>query len=174
MKRTPSDTENKLLLLHAIDRLGAVTAEQLLVFVVENDHMGYISLQLGLAELADAGLIRKRPHPLGTLYVLTGKGRDSLSLFEKRIPYSRLTSVQEQATDWRQRFKLEKQMPASFEKTEGGEYTVRLRLIEHDADLIDLRISVPTHEQAQQFCDAWIKQASSIYATIVRSLGEDE
>ena len=51
MQRHPSETENKLLLLHAIDRLGSATSQQLLTFVVENELMDYISLQLGLAEL---------------------------------------------------------------------------------------------------------------------------
>lgn len=172
MQRQPSDTENKLLLLHTIDRLGAVTAEQLLLFMTDNEQMGYISLQLGLAELDDAGLIRKQMHPLGTLYVLTGKGRDSLSMFQKRVPHSRLVTVDDQATKWRQRFRREKQMLASFEKKADGDYVVSLRLLEHDADLLKLELSVPTHEHAQAFCDAWIGQATGIYAHIMHTLGE--
>ena len=64
MQRHPSETENKLLLLHAIDRLGAATSQQLLTFVVENELMDYISLQLGLAELDESGFLRK--HGQGT------------------------------------------------------------------------------------------------------------
>ena len=80
MQRHPSETENKLLLLHAIDRLGAATSQQLLSFVVENELMDYISLQLGLAELDESGFLRKQPHALGTLYALTGKGHDALMM----------------------------------------------------------------------------------------------
>lgn len=174
MERRPSETENKLLLLHAMDRLGAVTAEQLLVFMVENQQMDYVSLQLGLAELNEAGLVRKRSHPLGALYALTGKGRDSLSLFEKRVPHSRLQTVNEQAAQWRQRFRREKQMLAGFDKLASGDYAVRLRLLENDEDLLDMTLSVPTHEHAQRFCDEWIAQASSIYAYIMHALGEEK
>ena len=173
MQRTPSDTENKLLLLHAIDRLGSVTAEQLLVFMVENEQMGYIELQLGLAELDDAALIRKQTHALGTLYVLTGKGRDSLALFEQRIPHSRLASVDERAAKWRQRFRREKQMLADFSRNERGEYVVSLRLLEREAELLNMTINVPTHEAAEQFCKAWHGQAAPIYAHIMKALGED-
>lgn len=174
MERRPSDTENKLLLLRAIDRLGAVTAEQLLVFMVENELMGYIALQLGLAELCESGLVRKQPHALGTLHAITGKGRDALSMFENRVPHSRLASIDECAAAWRKRFRREKTMPADFEKLENGTYAVRLRLLENDENLLDMTIGVPTHEEAQRFSDAWQEAASSIYAHIMRTLGEGE
>lgn len=174
MQRKPSDTENKLLLLHAIDRLGTVTAEQLLVFVVEYNQMDYISLQLCLAELAESGLVRKRKHALGTLYVLTGKGHDSLALFRERIPYSRLELVDKAAANWRQRFRRERQMLANFEKKDNGEYVVHLQLFEQDAELLRLDIAVPTHANAQRFSDAWMDRAPDIYAHIMHALGEGE
>lgn len=172
MQRKPSDTENKLLLLHAIDRLGAVTAEQLLVFVVENEQMDYISLQLCLAELDDAGLLRKQKHALGTLYALTGKGHDSLAMFQERIPYSRLAKVDDAASNWRHRFRKEKQQLCDFEKKENGEYIVHLRLLERNEELFRLDLNVPTHAHAQRFCDAWMDQAPDIYAYIMYALGE--
>ncbi len=172
MQRRPSDTENKLLLLYAIDRLGAVTAQQLLVFMVENDFMDYISMQLGLAELADAGLFRRQKHPLGTLYALTGKGHDTLDMFLAKLPHSRRTALEELAATWRVRFRREKQMLSDIRKEESGDYTVCLRLIERDSDLLTMNVSVPTHKQAQRFCDAWIAQATNIYAHIMHALGE--
>lgn len=172
MQRTPSDTENKLLVLYIIERLGAVTAEQLLVFMVENEQMGYVSLQLGLAELDDAGLVRKRKHPLGTLYALTGKGRDSLSMFTPRIPQSRRGAVDKAAEAFRLRFRREKQLLADFQKREEGDYVVHLRLFERDVELLGLQISVPTHAHAQLFCDTWQSQASNIYAHVMHTLGE--
>lgn len=172
--RNPSDTENKLVLLHAIDRLGGVTAEQLLLFMVENEAMGYIEVQLGLSELVDAGLLRKQLHVLGTLYLLTGKGHDSLFLFRDRVPHSRLFSMDESAKQWRLRFSREKQMVADFEKISDHEYCVHLQLLERNENLLALKISVPTRKIAQQFCDGWIAQASNIYAHIMYALGEDE
>lgn len=174
MQRHPSETENKLLLLHAIDRLGAVTAQQLLSFVVENELMDYISLQLGLAELDEAGFLRKQAHALGMLYALTGKGHDALMMFRKRVPLSRLSGIDKIADVWRTRFRREKQMLSTFEKRGDSDYEVRLRLLEQGSDLLDLRVSVPSHEMAQRFSDAWEARAGQIYETIMRSLGEEE
>lgn len=174
MQRRPSDTENKLLLLYAIERLGAVTAQQLLQFMVDNELMDYISMHLALAELDEAGHVRKEKHALGTLYALTGKGHDILDMFSARIPYSRHSHIDEIATVWKRRFRREKQMLSDFSKKDNGEYSVRLRLLENDADILDLTMNVPTREHAQRFCDAWIAQAASIYSHIMHSLGEGE
>lgn len=172
MPRQPSDTENKLLLLHAIDCLGAVTAEQLLQFVVENDQMDYISLQLFLSDMVESGLLRRQKHHLGELYGLTDEGQAALALFRERVPHSRLASVAESAALWRERFSREKQMVADFSKKANGEYIVYLRLLEKSEALLQMEISVPTHTHAQRFCDAWVARAPEIYAGIMHSLGE--
>lgn len=174
MQRNPSDTENKLLLLHAIDRLGGVTAEQLLLFMVENEAMGYIEVQLGLSELVDAGLLRKQMHALGALYLLTGKGHDSLFMFRDRVPHSRLFVIDESAEQWRLRFRREKQMVADFKKISDHAYCVHLQLLERNESLLAMKINVPTRKIAQQFCDGWIAQASNIYTYIMYTLGETE
>lgn len=174
MQRTPSDTENKLLLLHAIECLDGVTAQQLLLFMVENEAMGYIEVQLGLAELVDTHLLKKQNHALGTLYALTAKGRDSLSLFRERVPHSRLVAITESATAFSHRFRREKQMLADFQKVKEDAYCVSLRLVEKDENLMEIKINVPTQKIAQQFCDAWIARASGVYSYIMNALGEHQ
>ena len=173
MQRRPSDLENKLLLLHAVDRLGAVTAPQLLAFMAENDGMDYITLQLCLAELDDAGLLRRRPHALGMLYTLTGEGLDTLSMFRARVPHSRLEGINRVADNWRIRFRRERQMLSDFERAPNGDYAVRLRVMERNEPLLDMTISVPTHGQAQRMCDAWAARAGDTYAHITQALAEE-
>lgn len=170
--RRPSDAENKLLLLYAVDRLGPLTAQQLLVFMVEHDVMDYVSIQLGLASLVDAKFLSKRAHALGILYSPTEKGNESLTMFDKKIPISRRAHIDEQVAIWRARFKQERQSLSGFSRAPGGEYIVHLQLLERDANLFDLRINAPTSKIAQRFCDAWIGEASGIYAYIMNKLGE--
>jgi len=170
MLRRPSDAENKLLLLYAVERLGPLTAQQLLLFMVEHDVMDYISIQLGLASLVDAKFLGRRAHALGILYSPTEKGNESLSMFEEKVPHSRRAHIDEQVAVWRARFRQERQMLASFSKARGGEYAVRLQLLEHDENLLDINVSIPTHKMAQGFCDAWIAEASGVYAYIMDTL----
>lgn len=174
MERRPSDLENKLLLLYTLEKLGPVTANQLLAFMAENGLMEYIPLQLGLAELMEAEHVKPEPHAAGQLYKLTAKGRDSLALFEGRLPYSVVRQIEERLDPWKRRFRRERQMLADFDKLENGEYRVRLRLLEWGSETLDLAIIVATGRQAQQFCDAWIHKAGDVYAHIIHSLGGED
>lgn len=170
--RRPTETENKLLLLYAADKLGPTTAQQLLVFMVENDAMDYVSIQIGLAELTESGLLRRRAHAAGQLYALSEDGKETLRMFAGKIPHSRAVPIDEAAETFKIRFRRELEMPSSFEKVDEGQYVVRLSLLEQEISLLSLSVNVPTHKIAQQFCDAWSHKASDVFAHIMHTLGE--
>lgn len=171
--RQPSMTEQKLVTLYALDRLGPTTAVQLLRFMVENELMDYIALQLSTAELEEMGLLRKLPHALGALYAPSAKGYDTLKLFHSRIPHSRAMLMDGIAQEWKRRFSEEKQVLADWEETPSGEYVARLRLLEGELSLLDVRVSLPTREQASRFCQRWPRTANQVYAQLMQALGDD-
>jgi len=166
-------TEQKLVTLYALDRLGPATALQLLRFMVENEMMDYIALQLSTAELDDMGLLSKLPHPLGALYAPSAKGYETLELFRSRIPHSRAARIDEIAQVWKRRFSEEKQVLADWESMPTGEYVARLRLLEGELALLDIRVSLPTREQANRFCRRWPEAAGELYARMMQTLGEE-
>ena len=166
-------TEQKLVTLYALDRLGPTTAVQLLRFMVENELMDYIALQLSTAELDEMGLLRKLPHALGALYAPSAQGYEALKLFHSRIPHSRATRIDEIAPEWKRRFREEKQVLADFETTPSGEYVAHLQLFEGELPLFDARVSLPTREQASRFCRRWPQAANELYAHFMQVLGEE-
>ncbi len=172
--RQPSMTEQKLVTLYALDRLGPTTALQLLRFMVENEMMDYIALQLSTAELDEMGLLRKLPHALGALYAPSAQGYKALDLFRDRIPYSRATEIDAIAPNWKRRFREEKQVLGDWEKMPSGEYQVHLKLLESELPLLEMHISLPTREQATQFCARWPQEAGALYAHLMHTLGENE
>ncbi len=171
--RKVSDVENKLLLLLAVEQLGPATSLQLLQFFVENDLMDYITLQLALGELLQGGQLSNKPHVLGTLYALTGAGRDTLSLFANRLPYSLAQRIRTPAAGWRIRFQREKQMPASFSRREDGLFALHLQLMEKDLPLMDLTAALQTWEEADLFSRRWPDRAEAVYGYLMQSLGGD-
>lgn len=172
--RNPSMTEQKLVTLYALDRLGPATALQLLRFMVESGLMDYIALQLSVAELDEMGLLRKLPHALGALYAPSAQGYEALQLFQSRIPHSRAARIDEIAPEWKRRLREEKQVLSDWEKVPSGEYIVHLKLLESELPLLDMRISVPTREQANRFCERWPKAAGGLYAQMMQTLGEED
>ncbi len=169
--REPTPIEHKLVILLALDQLGPTTALQLLRYMVENELMDYITLQLAIAELDDTALVRKVPHTLGTLYAPSAQGYETLRAFQGRIAPSRIEHIRSTAAAWGQRFRTEKQILSDWRQAPTGEYIVRLQLMEQELMLLDLSVTVATREQAGTFCARWPEAAPELYAQMMRALG---
>lgn len=170
----PKLTENKLLMLYAINLLGPVTNEQALRFFVENDYMDYIDLQLSLAELADGGLLLMSAEPLGRTYSLSGLGKDAVRFFQREVPASRLASVDERYPQWRETFVRESRVFADYDRGPAGDMVVRLAARENGVLLFEMNISVPGKNEAKAVCDRWQERSDEIYAQVMRLLLENE
>ena len=169
----PTPTENRLILLLMLEKLGACSAQQLLALTTEGEIMDYIELQIGLGDLTEAGMLRTREHEIGKLYSLSQSGRETLAMFLGHIPNSRRERVETLCAAWKERVSREKHVLSDW-REEGDGFVVRLRLLEQDMTLMDLRLNVPTRAQAGIMCKRWSDCAGDIYAGLMHSLGEDE
>lgn len=165
------DSEQKLVILYALHRLGPVTGIQLLQFLVEEDLMNYFILQLNLCELQEQGQIAERPHPFGTLLEVTDAGKFTLESFDQRIPASRREQIDSICDVWRGLFLTEQQTLAeSFPFSDGG-LCVRLRLLEGETTLVDLLVTLPDATHIPQLQQRWRGGAQEIYSAISQLLG---
>ena len=123
------DSENRLLTLYAMERLGPVTDMQLLEFMVEKDLMNYFTLQLGLSEMEERGCVRRTEHPLDPLLRITSAGRAVVTEFLPKLPQSRRALVDAAAPEYRARFRLQQQTPAESTCLPDGRLCLRLRLL---------------------------------------------
>ncbi len=171
-RKTP-DLENRLLILYAIDRFGPLSSLQILQFLAEHDLMDYITLQLTLGDLTQTGHLCATPHALGLLHTLTPAGKESLNLFLHRLPYSLRTLVQASLPGWKKRFQREAQMLSDFHRQEDGTYALRLRLMEKDAPLLDMVITLSARDAADQYSRRWEKAAPLFYGFLMQELGDD-
>lgn len=171
-RKTP-DLENKLLILFAVDQLGPLTSLQLLQFLAEYDLMDYITMQLTLGDMLLSGHLSSIPHALGTLYTLSREGRESLSLFLRRLPHSTRSLIRDAIPKWKPRFARETQMLADFHSREDGAYELRLRLMEKDSSLLDMTLSLPTRDMADRLSRRWPAAAPAFYGYLMKELGDD-
>lgn len=171
--RKVSPLEHKLLILYTIRQLGSVTNLQLLQFMVDNSLMDYMTLQLALGEMVESGQLALIPHALGDLYQLTPQGEESLSMFVKRVPYSRRKAAREAAVSWKRLFELEQQLLSHFDKREDGRFILSLSLLEDNAPLMLIRLLLPAWNMADLFARTWPRQAQGIYDYVLRTLGAD-
>ncbi|MBR4080225.1 MAG: DUF4364 family protein [Clostridia bacterium] len=166
------DSENKLVILYALDRLGPVTGMQLLQFLVEMDLMNYFGMQLNLAELQEQQQVAERAHPLGGLLLITEKGAYTLAEFVHRIPSSRRELIDGSAQIWREKFRNEQQTLAeSFPLSDGGT-CIRLRLMEGDSALLDLLLTVPDGASMTFLSRRWRAAAQDVYRMLTMTLSD--
>lgn len=167
------ETENRLVILYALRRLGPVTAMQLLQAMAEGDLMNYITMQLSLSDMESQGQITQRAHPLGSLIEMTGEGDFILRSFEKRIPASRRAVIDEHAADWQQRFAAEQMAPAEAFTLPDGRSVIHLRLLDRAATLMDLMLYLPGGQSFPLLAQRWRACVQAVYATVLGQLTAD-
>ena len=167
------ETENRLIILYTLRRLGPVTAMQLLQAMAEADLMNYITMQLALSDMESQGQIGQHAHPLGNLIEITGEGDFILRSFEKRIPASRRALIDERADGWRSRFQAEQMAPAEAFTLPDGRTVIHLRLLDKAATLLDLMLYLPAERSFTLLPERWRGCVQATYATMLAQLTAD-
>ena len=167
------EAENRLIILDALRRLGPITTMQLLQAMAEADLMNYITMQLALSDMEAQGQITQRAHPLGNLIEVTGEGDYILDSFEKRIPASRRTLIDERAEGWKERFATEQMAPAESFTLPDGRTVIHLRLLDSAATLMDLMLYLPAGESLTLLPERWRSCVQVTYSTVLAHLTAD-
>ena len=170
MRRRPTLTENKLMLLYILRQVGEMTNQQALRYVVENDVMDYIDLQLALAELCEQNMITRVDTEYGLMHTVSGEGVRALDMFVSEVPSSRLAQVDSQRDDWAGRFKRERQLPCAYRRDADGLYQARMRVLEPGRKLMDMQLTLPDRDTARQVCDNYPARADQLYAVVIDML----
>ncbi len=164
------ETENRLIILYTLRRLGPVTGMQLLQAMAESDLMNYITMQLALSEMEQQGQITMRAHPLGNLIEMTGEGDYILDSFERRIPASRRAAIDGCAAEWKTRFQTEQMAPAESFTLQDGRMCIHLRLLDEAATLMDLMLYLPGGQQMTLLPERWRACVQITYSTVLAHL----
>ena len=172
-RRVP-DNEQKLIVLYCLDRFGPCTQWQLLQFLANRDLMNYFDMMFALTDLCAGGQAVRNGKPTGSVYEITAAGREALRLFGGRVPKSAAALVDESADALRAAFRQEAHAQQSIRQTDRGDWEVALSTAEQDAELMSLRLNVPTRDLAQRLSARWPQKAAEIYETVFRLLSEEE
>ena len=97
-------------------------------------------------------------------------GKVGLSYFEKNMSDSIRLEVDSYILEKGYEMRNENSITAEYYRTPEQEYTVQLGVLEKNAPLIQLKITVPTEEMAKNLCHNWPKRSQEIYASVMTSL----
>lgn len=161
----------KLIILYMLSKVNfSLSNGQITDFILEKEYTDYMTLQQALAELLEVRLIQVDASSKNSLYNITDEGLETLGFFENRIS----DQIKEDITSYIQShgYELynERSVLTDFSKNADNEYAVRCRVMEKKSPLIDLTITVPTLQDAEQVCRNWENVSQPLYAHIMAEL----
>lgn len=172
-RRTPED-EQRLIVLYSLMHLGPCSDLQLLQFLSDQDLSNYFEMMFALNDLCDRGQAVRQKRKTGIYYMATQAGAEALELFGGRVPGSVKAALEKEGEEWRRQFQTEAQTAGNIKKTPRGDYELTFTVIEKDAEVMRLSLSVPSREIAAQLTERWPRRAAKVYDGVFRALMEDD
>lgn len=169
--------ENKvrILICHILASAGEPLSFDLLTDAVLADEVAnYFEFAGAATALAGLDCVRAFRGAGGELvYELTDKGREVAATLSHELPPAVRERAGENVRALIKRRRIEKENLAAIDKVEDG-YTVHMRVTDIGADLMELRLFMPTFEQAQKAKARFLADPASAYRHVLTALAEIE
>ena len=139
-------------------------------FILDKGYTNFLTLQQAIGELLDNQLILQKKEANKVMLSITKEGKDTLSYFENRISDVIKSEVREFMIENNKKLKNDYSITSNYYKSVSGEYEAQLVAKEKEVVLVDLKISVPTKEIAEDVCLNWQKRNEEIYQMLMQKL----
>lgn len=161
----------KLIVLYMLKKVAfPLTKTQISDFILGHEYTNFLTLQEVFADLIEADYVIEEVVRNRTFLNMTEEGRNTLSFFENRIS----DAIKEEISTYLDENKLEIREEISvqsrFYKNTSGEFDAQLIAKDNDTVLINLILSVPTEDMAQNVCDNWQQRNQEIYKYLTTQL----
>ena len=139
-------------------------------FILDKGYTNYMTLQQAIGELIDNQLITQKKDANRALLSITPEGQDTLKYFENRISDAIKEDITSFLMENKTQLKNDYSITSNYYKSVSGEYEAQLMAKEKDVVLMDLKISVPTKELAEDVCLNWKKRNEEVYRMLTQML----
>lgn len=166
--------ENKLLVLYILEQIKLpVSNNQITQIILENNFINYFTLQQYISELHAASFINYTEENGKSRIMISNSGKKVLSLFQDRISPAKKELIEQYLKEHIQNIKKEITVTADYTIEKNNSFIVNLKAVENDLLLIDIKINVPTNNQAKKLCGKWKANSSELYNDIIQLLLKD-
>ena len=165
------ETLYKLMILYMLDKVNfPLTNNQLSEFFLDKNYTTFMTLQIVLNDLTEAGLIKSRKVGNATHYEITSDGREALSFFVGDISSAAVADMDEYLEKNRFSLRSEVGTTAEYFSAGNGSYTVHCAAREGQGTLLAIDINVPDEKLAADMCANWSARSQELYSHIMMSL----
>lgn len=163
----------KLMVLYMLDRVDfPLTTSQISDFILEFNSSAALHLQIALSELVDNDFIKSRTERTHTLYEITEQGKEAVELFEFKIADSIKMDILSYLKEQKIELRNESAISSDYYPS-GNEYIAQCSIKERSQTLLEIKISVPTKEQAIHICDSWHEKNEEIYQYLITQIWQE-
>lgn len=161
----------KMIVLYMLKRCEMpLSKSQIYDFILEKEYTTFLTLQEVFSELASSKLITEKTMANRTYLEITPEGEETLSFFGNRINPAIKLEIDDFLKTNSMRLRNEASIQGDYRKTAENEYSARLIAKENGQTLVDISLSVPTEEIAQNICDRWQERNADIYQYLISQL----
>ena len=161
----------KLIILYTLNEIESpLTFGLISDYITEHEYTNYFNVQNAFAELLDADLIRCSNTYNTSYYEITPAGKKTLELFGNTLSREIRQEIDEYLKENNHEIVQKVTLISDYNKNGNGEYTATCRLIEKNAPIFELRLSVPDEEDALHICNNWRTISDDFYAFAVKKL----
>ena len=162
--------ENKLLMLYVLKAIKEpISNTQLTEIILENNFINYFTFQQYLSELEEAKFVEYHKANDKNLLILTKHSDTVLSLFKSRLSPAKIAIIDQYIKNKIESIKKELTIHADYTLGDNDSFIVDLKAVENQALLMELKLSVPSKNQAVAICNKWKDNPSDIYNTIINT-----
>ncbi len=166
-----AQTLYKLMIMHMLHKVNfPLTNSQVTDFFVKYEYTQYFVVQTALNDLKEVNLIAEETIGNSTRFELTPEGEETLSYFNGKISDEIKNDITEYIAKNKFKFRSEIGIIAEYYRSSTQDYIVHCEIREGKISIFDMKISVPTLEQAENVCDKWKKENQTIYAYLMQKL----
>ena len=163
----------KLMILYMLDRVDfPMTSSQISQFVLGKGYTNYFNLQIAQNELIENDFIKVTSEHNHAMYEITEQGKEAVELFEFKISdaikMDILNYLKEQKIELRNESAI-----SSYYYPSNNEYIAQCSITERNHTLLEIKISVPTQDQAIHICDSWRDKNEEVYQYLINSVWLD-
>ncbi len=161
----------KLIILYMLNKVTfPLSNSQISEFVLGAEYTDYFHLQQALNDLRDSGLVTTQRVRNTTNYHMTEKGLDTLEFFKGEISNDIKADIDTYLKANAYELRNESSTQADYYKTTSHEFEVHCTVTEQTEKLIEVVLTVPTKEAAEDICDNWSGKSQEVYAFLMKTL----
>ena len=150
----------KLMVLYMLDRVDfPLTFAQISQFVLDKGYTSYFNLQIAINELIENDFIKPTAERNHSLYEITEQGKEAIELFEFKISDAIIMDIESAIS--------------SDYYPSNNEYIAQCSIKERNQTLLEIKLTVPTQEQAIHICDSWQSKSEEIYQYLITQVWQD-